>query len=743
MDENSRAASAIMAVFPTVGAFEAFAENSGNNGILMSLIKYAKKNDLIRSGSKEELEAFIHDRTRMLENFVPPNHLDFEEFLEKKEELLNLKLSIRNLTGRINGLLQKCKVDFPRVSNSMLSRLRKEKATTVYKQNVLRSIAFWLGHERPELAHQWNYETLLRLCQKNKSLEKNFQEGVRIGFAFYSRGDVIGHETVNWLKKALKEYVEKSIPHFLYGKWGKVRSHDITTLYIDIPKEEEEGDPAAYRSCLRAALSMAHQISIRWALSRYGTKNRFLSIGITAGEFDILDNYLLPILNARLPGDPVIRVTDYVRQCLLINDIRAFLCQKPHETALFNGETLTIWWIVAFWTTLYFDFIPELLKDPVLRDNPESRKRLSRLLFYPGKAPEKESKTTEPNAITIFFTRPHNAMLGLEIAKTLYYRRLFREALEILRIVLSIHPTDLTARALRLALFRSLALSAPSHGAFEGMLRQAEEEALYAEANIAWQSEDFYCEYGTLYLVEAMETLRMSRAQKWGIDEESNLKRTKQSILAGLEKAASLFRRAVTVSPSGIRSSYLLSCAKTLQAVVNNNDDVLRNPEASLNADPCYVTQPSKDVGWEIGINRSELPFEQQYAFLKHMIGSQQKIHDDSVALNTYRPTTLFCYAVALWDFIPVATVSTARKVIAMLKTARDIARPASDNEVCIYSFTRIYGEIMPPEQYVRHLEYAIQMIEEKAGPDLYTRPDEEIIQFSGSKSSLLMTLNF
>ncbi|MFP4572559.1 MAG: hypothetical protein ACLFNW_06295 [Desulfobacterales bacterium] len=209
----------------------------------------------------------------------------------------------------------------------------------------------------------------------------------------------------------------------------------------------------------------------------------------------MLDNYLLPILNAKLPGDPIIRVTDYVRQCLLINDIRAFLCQKPHETTLFNGETLTIWWIVAFWSTLYFDFIPELLEDSILKDNPESRESLSRLLFYQATFPD-EAEKKETNAVTIFLSRPHNAMLGLEIAKTLYYRRMFREAMEILRIVLSINPTDLTTRSLRLALFRNLALSAPSHAALEKMLRLADQEALYVEANIPWQSEDFYSELG-------------------------------------------------------------------------------------------------------------------------------------------------------------------------------------------------------------------------------------------------------
>ena len=48
----------------------------------------------------------------------------------------------------------------------------------------------------------------------------------------------------------------------------------------------------------------------------------------------------------------MIRVTDYVRQCLLINDIRVILSERSNETTLFNGEALTIWWIAALWSRI-------------------------------------------------------------------------------------------------------------------------------------------------------------------------------------------------------------------------------------------------------------------------------------------------------------------------------------------------------------------------------------------------------
>ena len=131
---------------------------------------------------------------------------------------------------------------------------------------------------------------------------------MRIGFALSSRGDVIDHEVVGWLKKTIKEYIGQSISRFLYGKWGKVKAHDIMTLYVDFPKEETGGNLVYYRNCIQSAVMLAHQISLRWALSRFATKNRFLSIAIVAGEYANLDNYLLPLLSSRCPAT---RLSDF------------------------------------------------------------------------------------------------------------------------------------------------------------------------------------------------------------------------------------------------------------------------------------------------------------------------------------------------------------------------------------------------------------------------------------------------
>jgi hypothetical protein len=70
------------------------------------------------------------------------------------------------------------------------------------------------------------------------------------------------------------------------------------------------------------------------------------------------------------------------------------------------------------------------------------------------------------------------------------------------------------------------------------------------------------------------------------------------------------------------------------------------------------------------------------------------------------------------------------------------MAKAAEKDGVCIYSFTRTYGEMMPAAEFIRHMERSIRMIETKAG-DLSKRDDREVIEPEGDFSSMLMTLNF
>jgi hypothetical protein len=117
--------------------------------------------------------------------------------------------------------------------------------------------------------------------------------------------------------------------------------------------------------------------------------------------------------------------------------------------------------------------------------------------------------------------------------------------------------------------------------------------------------------------------------------------------------------------------------------------------------------------------------------------------HDDSISLQAYRPTTYFCAAVAWWDFFPIRTVSIAKRVLHILNGSMQITKSVAKQDVCIYSFTRTYGEMMPAEEFIHHLERSIKMIKQISGPDLEKRDSREIIKSDKNLSSCLMTLNF
>jgi tetratricopeptide (TPR) repeat protein len=379
-------------------------------------------------------------------------------------------------------------------------------------------------------------------------------------------------------------------------------------------------------------------------------------------------------LNARLPDDPVIRVSDYARQCLLINDIRVILCQKPTETTLFNGEALTIWWIISLWSMLYFDFVSDLLDDKILQNNPDSMVKLNRLLWPADVREPYPPGADEPNAVKTFFRFPHNSLLGVEIAKTLYYRRRFVEAVEIMRVVLSIDPTDLTARTLRMVLFRNMAVSAPSYPVALGLFKMAEHEALYIRENCISQSEDYFCEYAVIHLAKAMLTVRYLRENGTSIKELKEIDKLKQSAFAAFDEAENLFEKAITVSPSGIRSSYLMDTVRILKTILKSDEDIFVNPQKPLDAKPEVVKRPSEEVLWQLGFRREDMPAEFQFDFSKELMIKSYKIHEDSISLQAYHPTTHFCHAVALWDFLPIRTVATAQRVLQLIKEALIIA---------------------------------------------------------------------
>ena len=68
--------------------------------------------------------------------------------------------------------------------------------------------------------------------------------------------------------------------------------------------------------------------------------------------------------------------------------------------------------------------------------------------------------------------------------------------------------------------------------------------------------------------------------------------RLKEIVFLALDRAKNLFEKGMTVSPSSIRSSYLLDSVRVLKAILKNDEDLLTNPRKPIDAYPgnCQTT---------------------------------------------------------------------------------------------------------------------------------------------------------
>lgn len=172
MISNNKKAYAILSVFPSVETFHDFRKNIENQTVIDSFVNFAFEKGLIPVADEDAFEQFIRRNRHKIAAPSMPEDLSFEALFARKKEILQISISGRALTERVNHLIKRYKIDLPKLTNTMLSRLKKEPADTPHKRNSLRTLAFWLGYDRSNLEAAWNFETLLRLCYASSSEKK-------------------------------------------------------------------------------------------------------------------------------------------------------------------------------------------------------------------------------------------------------------------------------------------------------------------------------------------------------------------------------------------------------------------------------------------------------------------------------------------------------------------------------------------------------------------------------------------
>jgi len=715
-------------MFPCVESLEKFKKDCDKNEkgkeVIDSIINYAYQENIIEKKEYFELEQFVAKNSLSLENKILKD--TFTELLDNIDKELGIK-SVAFLVKEINKILNKCKIKLNIKNRAKFTLLKKDSHDTPDKRNTLRAMAFWVGYEKSDLKTSYNYEILLNLFKNQKKLW-NEKEGCRIAFALYSRGDDINIKMIEWIKDQIKFYMNKQYERYSFKP---IKTDNITISYVDLFQEQqfenELNNPISYGKCINNAISLAYQIYIKWALSVFGSKQIILSIGIGAGEFEIINSHVKAILEEKLPDNPVIRISNYTRQCILMNEIRVVICNNPKEKEIFNGEIINIWWIVGLWNTIYWDFVPEMSNNKLLMSN----EKLIDLLWNPENKNIHVNK--DSNVITTMLKFPHNTLLGLEIAKTLFYRQKYFEANEIVRIILSRDPKNLIARSLRMSIYWNQGIVSETYSKSDMYFRNAEEEANYIEEYCDFKTDDYYCERGLGKLAHAMTIFRTLRHNK-GNYKNFDIELNKDMSLNLLKEAENIFEKGMAVSPIGSRPLYLLLCTRSFRRILSNNEKYFLNPNLLIVDSDNIFKYTGEELFHFMGWLRNDFSEDRKYEFLGKILDKAIKTHSNSNFLKAFIPNAMFCYAVLIWDFSPFITTDIINKTLNWLYEAKQLTKELKQDIFCVYSSIRFNAEIMKSEIFIEHLDRIINEIEKR-------KKDDNKLMAKNSLSELKLSL--
>ncbi len=727
-EEKERVLAALTAVFPSVSAFEQFVDE--DQGDVSPFVRLAQaKGILPKRASTASLKALIAQQGAAPKHLPPPADVTFADLLADRN---TIKLSVRGLTQWINRLMREFGLSgmMPagKVSNAMFSRLSRGPANTRIKRNTLRLLSFWIGYRRPELAAIWDYERLLRLCGTESA--GGTTEGARIGFYLQARGDVIEESTVRWLRKELRQCVQD----LGLKRASRVQAVHTTAFHLDLPRDESpEGGLShsrSYSRSVRDALALAHQMSIRWSLAPVWSQRRFMTIGIAAGAFNMVGEALHAVLNARVPGDPVMRLTDFAVQCARMNEIRAVFCPRPKSVELVSGEQINVWWVTELWNTIHWDFVPAIAKDALLQGEFEGDDALSKLLWFPDEEVVGGTRNLERNAAICFLQNPQDSLLGLEIARTLYFRGRFFEADEILRILLGADPLNMTARTLKISICRNLAIDEEiPYAVAQSHFEIAREQLAFIEANISSRQEDCLCEYAYTKVAQAIRILRLLR-RSGGIYREDGLNLGKEDAFQALKEAETWFQRGASVSPSSKRARFEILRVRSLIRLLQKEERSFTEPHRGLENANAICRATAREIFMSHGYLRMDLKPTSRGPFLQKRLEHATTDFYEAILLRTRQPNIKYAFAVLLWDFSPVLKIKTALTVWNLLSEALRQARDVGRDGFCVASDMLFPGEIVGAATFVQRAERALGVVSECAGrPEKLAGrdPEEEI----------------
>jgi hypothetical protein len=699
-NSQTKAKNATISVFPTIETFHCFKESGDNKFFQIDLInifiEFAYNHGLISEKTETAFQEFIiKNKIQSKTKAIDPS-INFEFLIHNT---LNLK-SGRQFIRNINKLLQKELLENKalKISISSLSRLKESPPDTITKRNALRFIAFWIGFEYPDFVSSFNYEILTQLCPRMKKIKS--QEGVRILFYLKERGEDISEKDITWFRNELRQIRnDLKINYSNIDNLSKNRTKFLMDLHLIKDDNDVVSNPRSFARCVRDSIAISHQISNRWTLSEFSSNRKSLIIGIATGSYNHLNFYLDEIINKEISENSVIRMTDFTRLCILTNDIKIIICSKPQISELPNGEKINIWWITAFWSTIYWDYIPVLLEEKMLPTTKRSYKEFKNAIYFPDTYRGDLNK-----ALTVFHHFPHDSFLILEIAKVCTFRKMFHEAIIMLSMILASDPYHIVARTFRMNILLNMALNHSKFSVAELYFNRAINEGIYITNHCIIEDEEFWCEFGLVYLGMAIRILSILRSHEDGIN---NRIVNVHNFNKLLNDAHNCFEQAANISPLNIgnRTAYWFLNICSLKKIFETNNKFIENNIPIIDKNDIY-NEVGKDIFEFLGWIDSE-----DDDFINKKILAAISIYENSLLQRSYIPNIKLSFATLLFDFSPVITVGRVRLVLKRLEEAiidAEKLKPYKIGAVTRSSY------IQSPENFITRIDKTIELLKNK-----------------------------
>jgi hypothetical protein len=717
---------ALLGIFPNIEAFLEFKQDDPeiSNRAIPEFIKTACNNGLIKKENEDAFIAFLEENRSEPDKNDLPAGLTFEDLMRDITE----GSSVNTLIAELNLIARQFRMS--NVQGSMFSRLKRDfHLNTPAKRNCIRILSFWIGKNRPFL--NCTYETIFEI-PRGRDLDFALEEveGVRIAFRLEGRGEIIDTDVVEWLKSELSKCMnDLKLYHIDLQKITCF----ATTIFLTIPKKPgRSGEPRLYEEGVRDSMTIAHQILNRFYLSAYSSMQKALIVAIDAGRFVNLDASLQVLLEVKLPEDPAIRLTSFVRLCSRLSDNRVIFSRTPKELKAASGNILTVWYVECFWTFFYYDFIPCLLEDDMLPTTHITHAKYKNALHYPY-----EKDTIELKTLFAIHKFPENDLMILEIAKVCIARRMFHAANTVLSTILASNPRHMVARTLRMSIFLDIAMEQTKYSLFELYYQRAIDEGNAITEICSIEDEEFYCEFGAVHYLVALRMFSILKNNTIKDVDKDDVNIDK--IFEFLDKAEKLFRKGTVFSPPGIgkRCNFLRIHVRCFKIMLKKDPELYLPGKPLIDRNNIYETVGNEFItflGW------TDLPFteetdsrenkalatDQVNMFLRQIVALFQ-IYESSVHFRHTFPSTKFTFASMVFDFSPFITVKLVKLVISWLEQARVEAEKLKKDKIGVYVLLSCFGRIQTAENYITFIDMAIKKIKIVVSSDL-DRDDNYLI---------------